>query len=104
MKPTDTSEKALESVIVRDLLAGCWKPGDSKDYDRSYCVDRVNCFRPAYSVEAIAADAAEALSERDLLTGMVESAAETARRHDLHAERSSFLAILDRVEELWAAA
>jgi len=72
--------------------------------NRSYCIDRVNCLRPAYSVEAIAADAAEALSREDRLDGLVESAAETARRHDLRAERSSFLTILDRVEELWAAA
>ena len=37
--PTDTSEKGLESVIVRDLLASGWRPGESKDYDRAYCVD-----------------------------------------------------------------
>src|SRR6266536_1900031 len=36
---TDTSEKGLESVIVRDLLAAGWKAGASNDYDRSYCVD-----------------------------------------------------------------
>jgi len=36
---TDTSEKGLESVIVRDLLAGGWKLGTSTDYDRAYCVD-----------------------------------------------------------------
>ena len=36
---TDTSEKGLESVIVRDLLAAGWQAGASKDYDREYCVD-----------------------------------------------------------------
>ena len=36
---TDTSEKGLESVIVRDMLATGWKPGASTDYDRTYCVD-----------------------------------------------------------------
>ena len=36
---TDTSEKGLESFIVRDMLAAGWKPGDSKNYDRGYCVD-----------------------------------------------------------------
>ena len=36
---TDTSEKGLESVIVRDLLAAGWLPGASNDYDRGYCVD-----------------------------------------------------------------
>jgi type I restriction enzyme R subunit len=36
---TDTSEKGLESIIVRDLLAAGWKAGNSKQYDRDYCVD-----------------------------------------------------------------
>lgn len=71
--------------------------------NRSYCIDRENCFRPAFSVEAIVADAREALARRDELAPMIARAAETARRHDLRAERSSFLGILDRVEELWAA-
>jgi len=39
---TDTSEKGLESVIVRDLLAAGWKPGTNTDYDRAYCVDLVH--------------------------------------------------------------
>lgn len=72
--------------------------------NRSYCIDRVNCFRPAHSVEAIVADAREALARRDELAGMVQSAAETARRHDLREERAAFLEILDRVDDLWAAA
>ncbi len=72
--------------------------------NRSYCEDRVNCFRPPYSVEAIVADAREALARRSDLTGMIEAAAQTARRHDLGEERTAFLQILDRVEELWAAA
>ncbi len=72
--------------------------------NRSYCIDRVNCFRPAYSLDAIVADAVEALDGRDGLTAMIENAAETARRHDLRHERSAFLEILDRVDELWAAA
>jgi hypothetical protein len=71
--------------------------------NRSYCIDRVNSFRPAHSVDSIVADAREALARRGELEGMVESAAATARRHDLKGERSAFLEILDRVEELWAA-
>lgn len=71
--------------------------------NRSYCLDRVNCFRPAYSVEAIVADAREALARKSQLGDMVASAAETARRHDLREERRSFLEIRDRVSELWAA-
>ena len=72
--------------------------------NRSFCLDEVNCFRPAYDVEAIVAAAREALAGRADLTGMIEAAAETARRHDLPAERAAFLEILDRVDELWAAA
>lgn len=37
---TDISEKGLESIIVRDLLAAGWLAGDSKNYDRDYCIDR----------------------------------------------------------------
>jgi hypothetical protein len=72
--------------------------------NRSYCIDRVTCFRPAYGIEAIVADAREALARRGELTGMLERAAETARHHDLRNERRAFLEILDRVDELWAAA
>jgi len=40
MKPTDTSEKGLESIIVASLVeeAG-YVQGDSQDYDREYAVD-----------------------------------------------------------------
>ena len=72
--------------------------------NRSWCIDRVNCFRPAYSVDAIVADTAEALSRRGELQELTARAAETAARHDLSAERAAFLRILDRVEELWEAA
>lgn len=72
--------------------------------NRSYCLDGVNCFRPVYSVDAIVTAAQEALARKGQLPEMIESAAETARRHDLRHERASFLEILDRVEELWARA
>jgi type I restriction enzyme R subunit len=36
---TDTSEKGLESLIVADLVASGWIPGDPQDYDREYAVD-----------------------------------------------------------------
>ena len=40
MKPTDTSEKGLESIIVASLVeqAG-YIQGDSEDYDRKHAVD-----------------------------------------------------------------
>jgi hypothetical protein len=72
--------------------------------NRSFCLDRVNCFRPAYDADAIVAAAREALARHDQLGPMIEEAAETARRHDLRDERAAFLEILDRVEELWATA
>lgn len=36
---TDTSEKGLESLIVADLTASDWIPGDASDYNREYAVD-----------------------------------------------------------------
>jgi Glycosyl transferases group 1 len=72
--------------------------------NRSYCIDRVNCFKPDYNVDAIVESAEEALGRQAELTEMIESAVETARRHDLKHERRAFLDILDRVEELWVAA
>jgi hypothetical protein len=72
--------------------------------NRSFCLDQVNCFRPSYDVEEIVAAAREALARRAEPTGMVEAAAETARRHDLRHERAAFLEILDRVDDLWGAA
>jgi hypothetical protein len=72
--------------------------------NRSYCIDRVNCFRPEYRVDAIVADAREALAHAGQLAWMVESASQTARRHDLSHERAAFLELLGRVDELWETA
>ncbi len=36
---SDTSEKGLEDIIVRDLTDHGWKKGDSKHYDRTFCLD-----------------------------------------------------------------
>jgi Glycosyl transferases group 1 len=72
--------------------------------NRSFCLDGENCFRPEYDEDAIVAAAQEALARRSELTGMLDNAAETARAHDLTDERRAFLDVLDRVDELWAAA
>jgi glycosyltransferase involved in cell wall biosynthesis len=72
--------------------------------NRSYCIDRENCFRPEHDVDAIVADAREALARKDELGEMIENAAATAARHDLGDERTAFLEILERVDELWATA
>jgi type I restriction enzyme, R subunit len=37
--PTDTSEKALESIIVNSLTSNGWLAGDPHDYEREYAVD-----------------------------------------------------------------
>ncbi len=40
MKPTDTSEKGLESIIAASLVKdGGYVQGDPKDYDREHAVD-----------------------------------------------------------------
>jgi glycosyltransferase involved in cell wall biosynthesis len=72
--------------------------------NRSFCIDRDNCFRPAYEVDAIVSDAREALAQRGELGGMIDRATRTAARHDLREERRAFLEILERVDQLWAAA
>ncbi len=36
---TDTSEKGLETLIVRAMTGTEWIAGNPEDYDREYCVD-----------------------------------------------------------------
>jgi hypothetical protein len=71
--------------------------------NRSFCLPGVNCFRPEYDEEALASATATALAELGSLGPMRASALETAREHDLTAEREAFGAILSRVDELWAS-
>ena len=37
--PSDTSEKALETIIVTSLTSNGWLAGDPRDYEREYAVD-----------------------------------------------------------------
>ena len=60
--------------------------------------------RDVESIDAIVSAAREALAQGDGLHDMLASAAATAHQHDLRHERSAFLEILDRVDELWASA
>jgi glycosyltransferase involved in cell wall biosynthesis len=71
--------------------------------NRSFCLDGVNCFRPDYEEDAIVAAGETALSSLPELGQMVDEGFATARRHSLEAERDAFLAVLDRIDELWAA-
>ena len=72
--------------------------------NRSFCLDGRNCFRPAYSEEAIVAAAERALADEAGHDAMLNAARETAGEHDIAGERRAFLDILDRVEQLWAEA
>jgi hypothetical protein len=63
----------------------------------------VNCFRPEYDEDALASATETALAELGSLGPMRASALETAREHDLAAERKAFGAIVARVDELWAS-
>ena len=73
--------------------------------NRSYCIPGWNAFRPEYEEEAIVAAAEEALAGAESLAPlMAERAAATLRERDLGAERTAFLDVLDRAEELWREA
>jgi hypothetical protein len=72
--------------------------------NRSYCLDGENSFRPAYDEDAIVAAAERALGDEDLRERVTRAAGVTADAHDLQVERRAFLEILDRADELWAAA
>lgn len=69
--------------------------------NRSFCEPGVNCFRPPWEVDAIVAQAEQALASGDG-ERLVEAAHATARRHDLAGERAAFQDILGRLDELWA--
>jgi glycosyltransferase involved in cell wall biosynthesis len=85
---------ALETIVVCPDCIG----------NRSLCIDGSNCFRPPYEEDPIVEAAERALAEGPQLTPMLERARVTAREHDLAFERAAFLQILDRLDELWAAA
>lgn len=69
--------------------------------NRDFCRDGVNCFRPQYDVNQVIAAIYRALG---LAPGeaekMRENAKTTAQEHSLERERSSFLGILERIDEL----
>jgi glycosyltransferase involved in cell wall biosynthesis len=72
--------------------------------NRSFCIDGATCFRPPYEDDAIVAAVEQALAHRAELGPMRERALDVARGHDLASERSAFLEILERVDELWTGA
>ena len=72
--------------------------------NRSFCLPGENCYRPAYDEDEIAAAAEAALRDEPVLGDLRARALATARAHDIALERTAFLDVLDRVEELWASA
>jgi hypothetical protein len=70
--------------------------------NRDFCHDKMNCFRPEHSFREIVSAAKRARdqskAEQD---SMRQQAKATVRKHSMEAERTSFLSILDRVDELW---
>ena len=70
--------------------------------NRGFCVDGVNCFRPAYDESSIQSAVASALqqNEGDRIK-MQKAAHTTAGQHSLESERASFHNLLKRVDELW---
>jgi hypothetical protein len=68
-----------------------------------YCRDGVNCLRPPYDAEALAAAAERMLGlPAEALTRVRDAARSTAERHGLDSERAAFLALLDDLPRLWS--
>ena len=88
---------ALEAMALGTLVV-CPDVGGN----RSFCLPAHNCFRPEYTLDAIARATAEALalSPQDRVA-MLEKARETARDHQIERERAEFLAILRNLGDIW---
>ena len=70
--------------------------------NRDFCRNGVNCYRPAYAADEISSALLEALRlTNDECTNMLNNARLTVGEHSLENERTSFLQILERVDELW---
>jgi glycosyltransferase involved in cell wall biosynthesis len=88
---------ALEAMAVGALVVCPDVVGN-----RLFCLSGENCFRPAYTLDEIAAASAAAVALSPVArAAILERARETARAHDLGAERASFLEVLRDVEAMW---
>jgi glycosyltransferase involved in cell wall biosynthesis len=72
--------------------------------NRSFCLPDVNCLRPAHSEDELVEAAELALERLPELDAMLQNAVLTARKHDLRQECEAFLPVLEKVDDLWAAA
>jgi hypothetical protein len=85
------------------LEGKAWSPRTAKAAGRS-CLDGANCFRPAYGARAIISAAPAALEQTESQRANRLARPQTnVREHFLAGERSSFLKILGRIDEPWAA-
>ena len=90
---------ALESMAL-DTLVVC----PDCVGNRSFCRDGETCLAPARTEEGLLEAALELLRAGSGETGtLLEGGRREIRRHALGEERRAFLAILDRVPELWLA-
>ena len=65
-----------------------------------YCMDRVNCLKPAYGLDAMVDGLVQAASmPQPDARAIVENARATARRHDLRYERARFQRLLRGIME-----
>jgi glycosyltransferase involved in cell wall biosynthesis len=70
--------------------------------NRSFCIDRLNCFRPEHEAEKIFNDVKGALGQSaESREQMLVEAERTVQAHSLEGEREAFVEILGRIEELW---
>jgi len=71
--------------------------------NRDFCNDEVNCFRPAYDTAAIIFSIYKALAlPPDEAGAMRKRAAATVQEHTLEREQATFLAILERIDDIWS--
>jgi hypothetical protein len=69
--------------------------------NRSFCLNGVNCFRPAHNGEAIVAATLTAVAQsKDERFRMLKAARSTAAEHSLEREREQFLSILTGIDGL----
>jgi glycosyltransferase involved in cell wall biosynthesis len=88
---------ALEAMALRTLVVCPDAVGN-----RSFCLDQVNCLRPAYELAAIEKAVASALNlAPERRQAMLDQAAAIADNYDLAEERKVFLRLLDELPSLW---
>lgn len=70
--------------------------------NRTFCLDRINCYRPSHDYAEILSAAKRALkldaTERN---NLVDGGIRTSQLYDLPVEREKFLEILHNIEEIW---